>query len=87
MDQTYPLSDESKDLCTIVIVTPFGKYKYNQLPIGLKCSPDIAQEITPFEASIVNATLMMSEPSPSLGKLISAPRPSTQSAGSKQLSC
>jgi hypothetical protein len=37
----FELYKESQDLCNNF--TPFGKYKYLRLLMGLKCSPDIAQ--------------------------------------------
>ena len=41
-DYHIELTPFSKSLCTIV--TPFGKYEYQRLPMGLCNSPDIFQE-------------------------------------------
>ena len=40
---TFELDEESSSFC--IITTPFGKYKYKRLLMGISCSPDIAQEI------------------------------------------
>jgi hypothetical protein len=49
---TFELDGKSQDLCTII--TPFGKYKYLKLSIGLKCSLDIAQAATENVLSDIN---------------------------------
>ena len=39
---TFEMDEESRNLCSIV--TPFGLYRYAQLPMGVSESPDIVQE-------------------------------------------
>ena len=39
---TFELTEEAKNLC--VISTPFGMYRYNRAPMGIKQSPDFAQQ-------------------------------------------
>lgn len=40
---TFELEGDSQNLCTII--TPFRKYKYASLLMGLKCSSHVAQAI------------------------------------------
>jgi hypothetical protein len=40
---TFELDEENQNLC--ITITPFVKYNYLRLPMGLTCSPDIVQAI------------------------------------------
>ena len=38
-----PLSKQAQRLCSTIL--PWGKYQYQRLPMGIKCSPDIFQRV------------------------------------------
>ena len=38
---TFELTEEAKDICTIT--TPFGNYRYERAPMGLRNTPAFAQ--------------------------------------------
>ncbi len=48
--ETFELDKPSQELYVIVVL--FGKYKYKQLPMGLKFSPDFALQV--MEEAVCN---------------------------------
>ena len=40
---TFELDEKSKNVC--VVVTPFGKFRFKRLPMGISQAPDLCQEI------------------------------------------
>ena len=49
---SFQLDEESRELT--IIVTPFGKYRYHQLPMRIKVSPDYAQALNEKILKILN---------------------------------
>ncbi|KAL7489793.1 hypothetical protein ACHAW6_015523 [Cyclotella cf. meneghiniana] len=65
---TFKLEEHNHDLCTII--TPFQKYKYLMLPMGLKCFLDITpsiMEVYKLASIMLMCTLMMLVLSPQIG--------------------
>ena len=51
---TFKIDEKSQELC--IIITPFGKYKYKRLLIGLKCAPEFSQLTMENELWVINDT-------------------------------
>ena len=70
--QTVWLNPDSHKLCTTI--TPWGKYQYLQLPMGVNVSPDIFQEkMSDLMAGLEFVHTYLSNLSTkSLGRMISA---------------
>lgn len=64
---TYELDEALQDSC--VIITPFHKYKYKLLPMGLKCAPEFASWNKSFALFLLLRSIwMIFVSSPKLGK-------------------
>ena len=53
------VDDESKELCAII--TPFGLCQFNQLSLGVKLPPDVAQETISLSVGDLNVDAYMDD--------------------------